>query len=161
MIKNRNCKRSDSLGFTLIELLAVTAIIAILASIAVSKLYSAIDQAKISKAIAEITELHNTVEMYRVMNDGELPLQISDLIPQFYQSVPDDPWGTPYVYNNFTQIPPGQKRKDGPLVPINKEYDIFSNGPNKATTPNIRSTNGKDDIILANDGAFIDVAEKY
>ena len=46
-------------------------------------------------------------------------------------------------------------------MPINKEYDIFSNGPNKATTPNIRSTNGKDDIILANDGAFIDVAEKY
>lgn len=147
-------------GFTLIELLAVVAIIGLLAAFALPKFTSAMERTRIGRAIHEIGQIQRAVEMYRVM-EGNLPQFMNDLVPMYFGEPPVDPWGHAYVFNNFDQITNGERRKDGPLVPINKEYDIFSMGPNGMTTPNMRSTNGKDDIILANDGGFIDVASEY
>jgi len=152
---------SSCRGFTLIELLAVTAILAVLVAVAVPRLFGAIDKAKIARAIAEISTINKAVMSYRAAHDGNLPADMAALVPEHLAQLPIDPWGMPYVYNNFDMVTPGERRKDGPLVPINKEYDIFSCGPNQKTTPNIVSTQGRDDIIMANDGDFINVAAEY
>lgn len=148
-------------GFTLIEYLAVVALLAIVGSLALAQATAAIERTRNARAIDEIARIHHAVEQYRTLSGGNLPLRMTDMIPAQFDAPPLDPWGTPYVYHNFTRIPPWRRRKDGPLVPINREYDIFSRGPNRVSTPNIRSAPGRDDIILADEGGFIDVAAKY
>jgi len=154
-------RRAGYSGFTLIELLAVVAIISILAAVAIPKILGAREKTLIVKSIAEITSIQNTVQFYRVQHDGALPADFAALTPGYFTDEILDPWGEPYVYQNFDVIPPGWRRKDGPVVPLNTEYDVYSCGPNRVTTPNIRSTPGRDDIVLGNDGAFIGKAEDY
>lgn len=155
-----SARRRGEAGFTLIEMLAVVVIIGILAIVAVPKLFAAITRAQNARAIAEISNIHKAVEQYRLVN-GALPLTMADMVPAYFLQAPTDPWGRPYEYNNFDVITPGARRKDGPLVPINKEFDIFSVGPDGMSTPNIHSAPARDDIIFANDGGFIDVATEY
>lgn len=148
-------------GFTLIEVLAVVGILSILVAIALANLGPALERARIGKAIADISTINKAIQSYRAGSGGDLPANMNAMIPRFIGAVMNDPWGYPYVYNNFDYITPGQRRKDGPLVPINSEYDIYSIGPNGQTNPTILSNAGKDDIIFAQDGGFIDVAENY
>lgn len=148
-------------GFTLIELLAVAGILAVLVAIAIPNLFSAFERARVGKAIHEVGVIRDAVETYRVLHDGKLPLAMADLVPNHLAVAPVDPWGRAYVYGNFAVISPGQRRKDGPLVPINREYDIYSVGKDGASTPTIRSGNSADDVIMANDGSFVGLAKDY
>lgn len=150
--------RPKKQGFTLLELLIVITIIAILAAIALPKLFDALKSAKRAVAIGEIQGLHRTIESYRVFNGGNPPATWDEIGEG---PMPEDPWGFPYVYNNFDEISPGLRRKDGPLVPINKEYDLFSTGPNGDWVPNIHAGPSADDLILANDGGFIGPTADY
>ncbi|MEK8023290.1 MAG: prepilin-type N-terminal cleavage/methylation domain-containing protein [Candidatus Hydrogenedentota bacterium] len=148
-------------GFTLIELLAVVGILAVLASIALPRLFAATEKAKVARAIADISTINKAVITYQALHSGDLPDNMSQMIPAQIPQTMLDPWGKAYVYNNFDYIPPGWRRKDGALVPINKQYDIFSEGPNGTSSFPTNSGPGKDDILFANDGGFIDIAEKY
>lgn len=141
--------------------MAVVAIIAVMVAVAVPKLMGALAHAKNARAISEISTINQAVQQYRVAHHGALPAAMSDLVPEYLTVGLVDPWGEPYVYNNFALITPGERRKDGPLVPINREFDIFSSGANRLTTPNIRSAPAQDDIILANDGDFINLSTEY
>jgi general secretion pathway protein G len=153
-------KRRATAGFTLIELMAVVAILGILTVVAMPRLFAATEKARYARGIREIKNIHMAIEQYRLAK-GTIPLTMTDLIPLHFSAPPVDPWGNPYVYGNFAVITPGARRKDGPLVPINKEYDIYSAGPNGISTPNIRSNSAQDDIIFAQDGGFINVATEY
>lgn len=148
-------------GFTLVEMLAVAGIVAILAAIAVPRFLAAIEDARTARAIADISTINEAVATYQAAHGGGLPANMSAMIPALIARPLIDPWGTAYVYNNFDVIPPGARRKDGALVPINKLYDIYSMGPDRLSAPPLNSSQGKDDIIFANDGGFIDVASKY
>lgn len=46
-------------------------------------------------------------------------------------------------------------------MPINSDFDLYSMGADGKTAAPITSTAGKDDVIRANDGGYIGVAEKY
>jgi general secretion pathway protein G len=153
-------RRDGRRGFTLIELLAVVVIIGIVSALVYPKLVEAVNKARYARAIADIGTIHKAIETYRITR-GSIPLTMNDMVPQLYTEPPIDPWGQPYNYNNFTQIPPGERRKDGPLVPINKEFDIFSSGPDGQSVPNIHAVPSRDDVLFANDGGFIDVASEY
>ena len=76
--------------------------------------------------------------------------------------LPDDPWGNPYVYLNIgIQNGVGKLRKDKNLVPINTDYDLYSKGPDgKSVTP-LTANSSRDDIIRANNGAYVGEAEDY
>lgn len=162
IIKVKFLKRE--MGFTLIELMAVISIIALLASMAIASYRQAIGKAKIATTIADIKNISKQIVLYELQND-KLPEELEDLIPDYIKKIPSDPWGSEYKYLNLEgdleKAEKGKRRKDGPIVPINTRYDLYSIGPDQKTTPTIRSQAGKDDIIYANDGDFIGLAEDY
>lgn len=109
-------KRRWQTGFSLIEVMVVVVILAILAAIVVPKIMSRPDQAKMVKAKEDIRSIENALELYKLDN-GIYPTEEQGLAalvkkptapptPQNYapggylRSMPIDPWGQPYRYNN-------------------------------------------------------------
>lgn len=55
----------------------------------------------------------------------------------------------------------GAARKDGNLVPINTNYDLCSFGKDSKSKAPLRAKDSHDDIIYANDGAYIGLASEF
>jgi len=73
-----------------------------------------------------------------------------------------DPWGNPYQYLNFDNVNgQGQKKKDKFLVPLNSTYDLYSMGKDGNTSTALTANASQDDIVRANDGAFVGLASQY
>lgn len=142
-------------GFTIIEVALVLAIVAILGAIAIPKYLNCLQKNKISEAIADIRVLQTKIKIYEAEN----------VLPNTLDAVPGgpflDPWGNPYRYLNIATGSPGFIRKDKNLHPLNTDFDLYSMGPDGKTAAQVNSTFGKDDIIRANDGAYIGEASKY
>ena len=93
-------------GFTLIELLIVTAIIGILAAIAVPALHSAIQKARQRATMSDIRTLANTLQMYAI-DTRFYPTTVSMdvlqplLVPFVTQTFPKyDGWDNLYDYSS-------------------------------------------------------------
>lgn len=142
-------------GFTIIEAALVLAMVGILGAIAIPKYLNYLQENKIKQAIADIRVLQTKIKVYEAENG----------LPNTLDSVPGapflDPWGKPYRYLNIATGSPGFIRKDKNLHPLNTDFDLYSTGPDGKTAAQIISVNGKDDIIRANDGAYIGEATKY
>jgi hypothetical protein len=50
---------------------------------------------------------------------------------------------------------------DHSLVPINTDFDLYSMGPDGRNSPPLTAKHSRDDIVRANNGAFIGVASDY
>ena len=87
-----------------------------------------------------------------------------------------DPWGEPYVYLLLSGGGGGgngkgngggggggngQARKDKFLVPLNSDFDLYSKGKDGASVSPLTAKSSRDDIVRANDGGYIGLAEKY
>lgn len=144
-------------AFTLIELLAVVGIIGILASMVVPRVFSSIEDARYASAIQSLRSHTTDIIKYGIKH-GNLPSDWSDF---GRSSPPTDPWGNEYVYLNHKEISPGKRRKDGPTVPINSNFDLFSPGPDGEWTSTIQAKKSVDDVVVAGDGGFIGRAEDY
>ena len=73
-----------------------------------------------------------------------------------------DPWGHPYGYLNLNQKGArGAARKDLSLVPINTDFDLYSMGADGLSAPPLTAKYSRDDIVRANDGAFVGMASEY
>lgn len=142
-------------GFTIIETALVLAIVAILGAIAIPKYLNYLQRNKISEAIADLRILQTKIRIFEAENG----------LPDTLDSLPGapffDPWGNPYRYLNIAKASPGFIRKDKNLHPLNTDFDLYSMGPDGKTATQIISKFGKDDIIRANDGAYIGEASKY
>ena len=55
----------------------------------------------------------------------------------------------------------GKMRKDRFLVPINSDFDLYSMGKDGKSSPPLTASASRDDIIRANDGAYVGPAEGY
>ena len=89
-----------------------------------------------------------------------------DAFDKFGFKDPVDPWGNLYEYllieGQFEIYPPGKKpRQDRFLRPVNRDFDIYSRGPDGETSDNLTDPESLDDVIRANDGGFIGLAEDY
>jgi general secretion pathway protein G len=119
----RNGKRR---GFTLVEILLVVTIIGILAALVIPKIAGKSDQARRQKAFADVNGgIKAALGIYDV-DTGKYPASLNDLFtqpsdvrgwkgPYLDGSMPEDPWGHPYVY-----VYPGRKNPTG--------YDLYSLG---------------------------------
>ena len=148
-------RRDADPGVTLVELMIAVALVGLLAAIAVPSYESYLRKAKIAAAKKDILEI--SLRLDRVfMAVGAYPASLAAL-----GSVPLDPWGAPYRYLSMDGAKVGQKRKDKSLHPLNSDYDLYSMGPDGASQTPLTAKASRDDIIRANNGGFVGVAEDY
>jgi len=114
-------------GFTLIELLLVMVIIAILAAVVVPKFVGRSEQARVTRAKADVNILGTALNSMEI-DTGSYPATLDGLVtqpannaedwhgPYIERGVPVDPWKHPYVYKY-----PGQHNTTG--------FDLSSMGP--------------------------------
>lgn len=153
----RETKRSTIPGFTLIELLIMVAIVGILGAIATPLYSDYINRARIVRAIAEIKEISKLISTYKLDNN-KYPESLHEVGYVAF----NDPWGAPYQYLNIqTMGKNGKPRKDKFIHPINSDYDLYSKGKDGQSQPPLTAHISKDDIIRANDGAYIGLASEF
>jgi len=144
-------------GFTVLELLIVMAIILTIAAMAIPSLKSAVASAKDARAVADIRTIGNEALGYYAQY-GAAPDTLADI--GYDQQL--DPWGAPYQYLAFANVNgKGKMRKDRFLVPINTHFDLYSMGPDGQSVSPLTAKQSQDDIIWANDGAYLGVAANY
>jgi len=148
-----------SAGFGLLELMIVIVVVGLLATLAVPAYNGFVDKARIKSAIGDIGSLHIKLEEFRIKNNDQLPANLNEL----NMDVPTDPWDQPYKYLNIQAAGPGAGglRKDGRLNPLNTDYDLYSLGADGSSSLPLSAQASRDDIVRANNGAFIGLGEDY
>jgi general secretion pathway protein G len=137
-------------------LLIAMAVVMTLAAIATLNMLTAIEQAKVAKAVGDIHAIGTDIQAYDLSNN-QYPNSLSDIGDAY-----NDPWGNPYQYLNFANTNgKGKMRKDRFLVPINTFFDLYSMGPNGQSVPPLTAKSSQDDIIWANDGDYVGPASQY
>ena len=120
-------KKARKNGFTLIELMVVIVIIGLLGTVVMLNVLPAQDQAQRTAAQANIAQLENAMEQYRIDNFTYPPTIEALRTPPaglaqpdryrpggYVREIPEDPWGRPFQVQT-----PG---RDG------RPFDIYSLG---------------------------------
>ena len=146
-------------GVSLMELMIVLAAVALLASIAVPMYDGYVQRANVSKAIGDIGVISLKIEQFRLRNDDRVP----DSLAELGEPIPLDPWGRPYEFLNIAAAGPGKGklRKDGKLNPLNSDFDLYSRGKDGDSKGPLSAKASRDDIVRANNGAYIGLGEDY
>jgi len=149
-------KRENGFGF--LDLIIVLVIAGLLAALAVPAYNGAVDRAKVARAIVEIESLSIEIDRFSA-NNNQLPTTLAELPVD----IPLDPWGNQYQYLNIRTADPGKGafRKDGKLNPLNSDFDLFSAGKDGDFAGQLSVKKSRDDILRANNGAFIGLGEDY
>lgn len=99
-------------GFTLLELLVVLVIIGLLVGIVTPRYFSQVGKSEVKVAKAQIQALEDALDQYR-LDVGRYPATDQGLAalntqpagearwrgPYMRKTVPNDPWGNPYLYS--------------------------------------------------------------
>lgn len=146
-------------GFGLLDLMLAVIIASLLMAVAVPAYDQFVDRAKVARAIGDIASIGVEIERFRVRNNDRIP-NVLDELPL---EIPLDPWGAQYQYLNIGGAGPGvgDFRKDGKLNPLNSDFDLYSAGADGKSTGPLSAKVSRDDIVRANNGAFIGLGEDY
>jgi general secretion pathway protein G len=148
---------ADAAAFSLIETLVACALVSTLASIGVGVYVSALEKARVTRAIGDLRSMDVDIRAYQVSN-SRYPATLADV----RRPIPIDPWGNPYVYTDLSQRGSrGRARKDGRLNPINSDFDLYSAGKDGRTATPLTAPMSKDDVIRARDGAFLGLGRDF
>jgi len=144
-------------GFTVVELTLAVAILGVLTSVAYASYQGFRERAQVADAVSTIATIAALIEQHRAER-GALPASLGDVGAGGHR----DPWGKPYLY--VSHVDPGtrgQWRKDHNIVPINSDYDLWSDGKDGASAAPLTAAPSRDDVVRANNGRFIGLASKY
>jgi len=157
-IRQTECM-ARSKGFGLLELMVTLVIASLLVTLAIPAYDMFVSRAKVARAMGDIGSLSIAIERYRLYNQNQMPPSLGDLVID----EPLDPWGRPYAYLNILAAGPGngELRKDGKLNPLNSDFDLYSLGRDGKSSGPLSAKASRDDIVRANDGAFIGLGEDY
>jgi general secretion pathway protein G len=143
-------------GVTLLELMVALAAAVVLASLAIPAFNTYVERSRVAVAVSNIGTV--SLQLYRwQLNTRSFPATLAEagIVPG------NDPWGRPYVYLRVAGANNGQLRKDHNLVPINTDFDLYSMGPDGQSVSPLTAQRSRDDVVRANNGAYIGVAANY
>ena len=145
-------------GFTLVEILIVIGILGVVAAIATPRYADYKERLRVTQAKQDIAAINAQVKVY--MNDNRTP---PDSLGAVGQGGKLDPWGRPYQYQKLEGVKgvAGKARKNKNLVPLNSDFDLYSMGKDGASAGPLTAPQSRDDVLRANDGAFIGLASEY
>lgn len=150
-------ENKKSRGYTLAELLIAIATLGTIAAVALPSYVDYLEKAKVAAAAADIRTLGKDIASYELSN-GALPNSLADI----GRADLLDPWGHTYQYLKIQggkNI--GKARKDRFLVPLNSDYDLYSNGLDGESSAPLTAPQSHDDVIRANDGDYVGLASDY
>jgi general secretion pathway protein G len=144
-------------GFTLVEIGIALGLIAVLTALAVPLYGGWQDRIKVKRAQDDIIAMSMVIDTF-LQDNGRLPNDLAEV----GRAGITDPWGKGYQYVDLTSVSGnGKARKDGSLVPLNTDYDLYSMGPDGASAAPLTAKASRDDILRANNGRFVGPADKY
>lgn len=158
-------RASWSRAFSLIELLIVVGLIGTIAAIALPIYMDSLDKARVARAIGDISAMSLDISLFWLDN-GRHPATLAEV----GWDTKLDPYGEPYEYTNIADAAKGKGkgkgggaggRKDRFLVPVNSDFDLYSKGKDKATVLPFTAPDSFDDIVRANNGGYIGLAENF
>lgn len=135
------------------------AILGTIAGIAIPTYATYVEKAKIAAAVSDIRTLEKELAAFQ-FNNSQFPNTLTEIGRGSFQ----DPWGTLYRYLKIEGTDAsgkGQMRKDRFLVPLNSDYDLYSEGKDQDSQSPLTAKASWDDIVRANDGAFVGLAADY
>ena len=151
--------KGTSKGFGLLDLVVTLIIVSLLASVAIPSYQAFTQRARVAAAIGDIGKLSLAIESHRLRYNDRVPNSLEELgVP-----VPLDPWGQPYAFLKIQGSGGGvgALRKDGALNPLNTDFDLYSVGRDGESAGPLSAKKSRDDIVRANNGAFIGLGEDY
>ena len=134
-------------------------ILGILAAVVVASYSRYIEQTRLVRAISDIYSLQMTIENFLARN-GNLPESLADVGEGGFR----DPWGNAYQYLRVVddgKHGKGHVRKDRSLHPVNTDYDLYSMGKDGKSASAFTAQISQDDVVRANDGAFVGLVSDY
>lgn len=146
-------------AFTMIELVVVIAIIAILAALAIPAYSAYIEKAKQKRCIVEIRGIEKAIAAFENERSA-----LPDTLAEVGFGTTLDPWGSLYQYLRIEgsgMAGKGKLRKDRHMNPLNSDYDLYSMGKDRDSKLPLMNPASKDDIIRANNGAYVGLAENF
>lgn len=147
-------------GITLVELLVVVAMAVAVSAIAIPTYQSYMDDVRINNVRKDMKLIEVHLERFRTENGGSLP----DTLGETAATTLTDPWGNPYQYLNIEDATGpglGKVRKDKNLVPLNTDFDLYSMGEDGDSKPPLTAAASHDDVVRANNGAYVGLASDY
>jgi len=152
--------KKSAKAWTLVELLLVVAIVGILSAIAVPVWNNYLDKARNTAAMGDIRTIESEIVKFHAER-GRPPNTLAEAgLPTRL-----DPWGNPYEYLRIAGLTKkdveGKWRKDRFLVPLNSDFDLYSEGKDGDSQPALTAKASRDDIIRANGGAYVGLASDY
>jgi general secretion pathway protein G len=150
------CARRGARGFTLIELLIVGGLLAVLASVAIPLYQDSRHRARERLAAQEINAMAGLLSRYQI-DRRVLPATLDEV----GLGGKLDPWDRPYVYYNVEANGRGGARKDRRLNPLNTDFDLYTMGRDGKTKPQVSQKDSRDDVIRANNGRYVGLADNY
>jgi general secretion pathway protein G len=113
----------------------------------------------VAEASTELRAIIDIIERFQV-SQGRYPTQLSEL--NLSPELLEDPWGNTYQYLNLSTVKSsGKVRKDKSLKPINGFYDLYSVGRDGKSSSPLTAEASQDDVVVANDGAYIGLGSDY
>ena len=144
-------------GFTLIELLLVVGLLGVLVAIALPMYQNYRERIRQAQAVQDILVLQTLIQDYH-LDRGQYP----EALAEVGNAGRVDPWGRLYIYQELASAPgKGMARKDRKLNPLNSDFDLYSLGKNGVSKTQLTNKDSLDDIVRANDGAYVGLAADY